>query len=152
MGDCHLFFFVDAMGAAVIRGHPVIEDLGRTAALRSVFGYSSACVPSILSGRWPEEHLHWSYFTYRGPGTGLKVPGWLRWLPPALRDRGRVRHHLSKAVARANGISGYFQMYLMPIDELHQYGHCEPRDIFSPGGVNAGTNWAEAFHCRRAVV
>ncbi|MBA3846671.1 MAG: alkaline phosphatase family protein [Planctomycetes bacterium] len=143
MSDCHLFFFVDAMGAAVIRGHPVIEDLGRTAALRSVFGYSSACVPSILSGRWPEEHLHWSYFTYRGPATGLKVPRWLRWLPPAVRDRGRVRHHLSKAVKRANGIAGYFQMYMMPIDQLHQYGHCEPRDIFQPGGMNTGGNIAD---------
>jgi hypothetical protein len=150
MADCHCFFFIDAMGAAVIRGHPVIEDLGRTAALRSVFGYSSACVPSILSGRWPEEHLHWSYFTYRGEGTGLKVPAWLRWIPPALRDRGRVRHQLSKAVKRANRIAGYFQMYMMPIDQLHQYGHCEPRDIFQPGGMNAGGNIADLIAATRA--
>jgi len=148
VSTCTIFFFIDAMGAAVVRDRPVIADLAPVRALRSVLGYSSACVPSILSGRFPEQHQHWSYFTYRGPGTGLKVPGWLQWLPSGLRDRGRVRHQLSKLVGRANGIHGYFQMYLMPIDELHQYGHCEPRDIFTPGGMNTGGNIADVLQQR----
>lgn len=148
MSRCSIFFFVDAMGAEVVRDQPVIRDLAEHfKPLRSVFGYSSACVPSILSGRYPEEHLHWNYFTYRGPGTGLKVPLWLRLLPPALRDRGRVRSKLSAPVARLNGITGYFQMYMMPVEELHQYGHCEPRDIFLPGGMNRGDNIFD--HLRR---
>jgi predicted AlkP superfamily pyrophosphatase or phosphodiesterase len=141
MSRCSIFFFIDAMGAEVVRDQPVIRDLAEHfKPLRSVFGYSSACVPSILTGRFPEEHLHWSYFTYRGPGTGLKIPLWVRLMPPALRDRGRVRSKLSKPVGRLNGITGYFQMYMMPVDELHQYGHCEPKDIFLPGGMNRGDN------------
>ena len=141
MSTCDLFFFIDACGAEVIREHPEFTDLApRWKPLRSVFGYSSACVPSIMSGLYPEEHLHWSFFTH-GPGQSLKVPGWIRWLPASLRDRGRVRGRLSPFIARANGITGYFQAYQMPFDRLGEYGHCEPRDIFKPGGLNHGTTF-----------
>ena len=150
MGSCRVFFFIDAMGAAVVRDQPVIRDLGPVfTPLRSVFGYSSACVPSILTGRLPQDHLHWSFFTYRGPGTGMKIPAWMKWLPASLRDRGRVRYQLSKAVKLANGYQGYFQMYLMPIDELHQYGTCETTDIFRPGGMNRGSNIADVLATRK---
>lgn len=147
MSRCHIFCFIDAMGTEVVRDQPAILDLAENVrSLRSVFGYSSACVPSILSGRYPEEHDHWSYFTYCGPGTGLRVPRWLRLVPSALRDRGRVRHRLSPAVAKVNGISGYFRLYMMPIEHLHHYSHCEPRDIFRPGGMNSGENIFDLLH------
>lgn len=143
MARCHLFFFIDACGAEVVRPFPSFTELApRWKPLRSVFGYSSACVPSILSGLYPEQHLHWSFFTHR-PGEGLKVPGWLRLIPGALRDRGRVRSALSRPVARKNGITGYFQLYQMPLDHLHEYGHCEPRDIFAPGGLNRGSTFID---------
>jgi predicted AlkP superfamily pyrophosphatase or phosphodiesterase len=148
MSRCHIFFFVDAMGAEVVRDQPVIRDLAEHfRPLRSVFGYSSACVPSILTGRYPEDHLHWNFFTYRGPGSGLKVPLWIRAMPAFVRDRGRVRAKLSAPLARINGITGYFQMYMMPVDQLHQYGYCEPNDIFQPGGMNQGENIFD--HLRR---
>jgi hypothetical protein len=144
MSTCHLFFFIDACGAEVVRPFPAFTDLApRWKPLRSVFGYSSACVPSILSGLYPEEHGHWSFFTRAAPGAGLQVPWWVKALPAGLRDRGRVRGRLSRPVGRANGITGYFQLYQMPLDELHRYGHCEPRDIFAPGGLNRGSTFID---------
>ena len=75
MSVCHCFFFIDAMGAAVTRDQAVIRDLAdHWKPLTSVFGYSSACVPSIMSGRWPEEHNHWSYFTHGGANPALRIP------------------------------------------------------------------------------
>ena len=139
MGTCHLFIFIDAMGAAITGKHAVMRDtLPYFRPLRSVFGYSSACVPSILTGRYPEEHGHWSYFTHTGAGQGLRMPWWVKCLPGGLRDRGRVRRHLSRAVARHNDIQGYFQLYQLPIANAGDYGHCEPRNIFTPGGINHG--------------
>lgn len=141
MGTCHLFFFIDAMGAAITGAHPEMREIApHFRALRSVLGYSSACVPSILTGRMPEDHGHWSYFTHQGEGDGLTIPGWIRAMPGALRDRGRVRSHLSRAIAKRNGIEGYFQLYQLPIAHAHNYGHCEPRNIFTPGGINNGTS------------
>lgn len=146
MSRLHLFFFIDACGAEVVRPYPSFTDLApRWKPLRSVFGYSSACVPSILAGSYPQDHLHWSFFTRAEPGKGLKIPWWIRAIPAPLRDRGRVRGRLSRHVAAANGITGYFQLYQMPLEHIHRYGHCEPRDIFAPGGLNRGTTFIDAM-------
>jgi len=143
---CHVFFFIDACGAEVVRPYPAFTDLApRWQSLRSVFGYSSACVPSILSGLYPEQHLHWSFFQRPVGRPGIAVPWWIKALPRMVRDRGRVRNQLSKAVARHNGITGYFQLYQMPLEQLHRYAHCEPRDIFSPGGLNQGTTFIDTL-------
>ncbi len=149
MSRCHLFLFLDACGYLVLKDRAPVADLGPVHQLRSVFGYSSACVPSILSGLYPEEHLHWSFFTRGGGNPGLRVPWWIKAIPAPLRDRGRVRSKLSYGIAKANRISGYFQVYQMPFDHLHRYGHCEPRDIFAPGGLNRGTTFIDDLHQRK---
>ena len=60
-----LFIFVDACGWEIIRNDPFVQRFApNRKRLSSVFGYSSACVPSILSGRWPDEHRIWCYFVY----------------------------------------------------------------------------------------
>lgn len=136
MSICHCFFFIDACGFEVLRGQDAFTCFGEARPLRSVFGYSSACVPSILSGLYPDEHLHWNFYQRCGPG--LRVPRWLHWIPGSIRDRGRVRAKLSRFVKQANNIEGYFQLYQMPLDALDQYSTCEKRNIFQPGGLNAG--------------
>src|SRR5215469_2486161 len=68
-----LFIFVDACGWEIIKGDPFAREFApNRTRLNSVFGYSSACVPSILSGRWPEEHRNWCYFVYDPPRSPFK--------------------------------------------------------------------------------
>src|SRR5262245_38005681 len=94
-----LFIFIDACGWEIIKDDPFMERIApNRRRLESVFGYSSACVPSILSGRWPVEHRNWSYFVYdpeHSPFTSLRF---LRWLPKAVTNRRIVRRWLSKLV------------------------------------------------------
>ena len=60
-----LFVFVDACGWEIIKNDRFARHLApERRKLTSVFGYSSACIPSILSGRWPNEHRNWCYFVY----------------------------------------------------------------------------------------
>jgi len=132
-----IFAFVDALGWEVLRGRRFLEDeLPWRQSVRSVLGYSSACVPSILTGRTPREHGHWSFF-YCSPGTspfrGLRP---LRVLPESITGRARVRNLLSKFVARRHGYTGYFQLYQLPFDQAHEFDYCEKRDLFEPGGVS----------------
>ncbi|MFO1406415.1 MAG: alkaline phosphatase family protein [Steroidobacteraceae bacterium] len=132
-----IFAFVDALGWEVLRGRTFLEDeLPWRQRVRSVLGYSSACVPSILTGRMPRDHGHWSFF-YCSPGTspfgGLRP---LRLLPGAITGRARVRNLLSKVVARRHGYTGYFQLYQLPFEHAHEFDYCEKRDLFSPGGVS----------------
>lgn len=58
-----LFVFIDALGWEVLRGRRFLEDeLPWRQPVRSVLGYSSACVPSILTGLAPRDHGQWSFF------------------------------------------------------------------------------------------
>jgi hypothetical protein len=51
---------VDACGWEISKDRPFLRALAPARKrLSSVFGYSSTCVPSILSGRWPDEHGNW---------------------------------------------------------------------------------------------
>ena len=92
---------MDALGWEVLRNRPFLEDeLPHRQAVRSVLGYSSACVPSILTGRQPRDHGHWSFF-YCSPETSpFRALRPLRLLPRSLTGRARVRNLLSKAVAK----------------------------------------------------
>ena len=136
-----MVIFIDALGWEVLKGRKFLEDeMPHRQKLRSVFGFSSACVPSILTGRTPREHLHWSYFFYNKETSPFRALKPLSWLPKALTERGRVRHLISRVVGRVLGFTGYFQLYNLPFKHAGLFDHCEKNDIFKPGGMNRGDN------------
>jgi hypothetical protein len=133
--------FVDACGWDVVSGRPwFMEELSHRQPVRSVFGFSSACVPSILTGRLPNENDHWSSFYYAPDHSPFRMLRHLRWLPSSIVDRGRVRRYLSKKIASAHGFTGYFQVYNLPFNVLPLFDYAERRDIFRAAGINRGTS------------
>jgi predicted AlkP superfamily pyrophosphatase or phosphodiesterase len=133
--------FIDALGWEVLRGRQFMESqLPIRRKLRSTFGFSSACVPSILSGLTPRQHRHWSFFYYSPETSPFKALKPLARLPSSLVDRGRVRNQLSKLVKRAYGFTGYFQLYNIPFEHIDLFDYCEKKDLFKPGGLNQGEN------------
>lgn len=136
-----LFVFVDACGWEIIKNDPFLQDLApQRRRLRSVFGYSSACIPSILSGRMPVEHRNWCYFVYDPKNSPFRSLRWLRWLPTALTGRRRVRRWLSKYVKMRLKFRGYFDLYNMPFKDVGLYDFTEKKSPLQPGGMNRGTN------------
>jgi hypothetical protein len=132
-----IFAFVDALGWEVLRGRRFLdEELPWRQRVRSVLGYSSACVPSILTGCTPREHGHWSFFFCSPETSPFRSLRPLRALPESITSRARVRNLLSKAVARQHGFTGYFQLYQLPFEHAHEFDYCEKRDLFSEGGVS----------------
>ena len=94
-----LFVFIDACGWEIIKENPFGSGFApNRRRLESVFGYSSACVPSILSGRWPVEHRNWSYFVYDPKHSPFQWLRPLRWLPNWLTSRRRFRRLLSRRI------------------------------------------------------
>ncbi len=136
-----LFVFIDACGWEIIREDPFARSLAPyRRRLESVFGYSSACVPSILSGRWPEEHRNWSYFVYdpqRSPFWALRP---LRWLPRSLVNRRRFRRWLSLFLKRPLKFRGYFDLYNIPFRHISLFDFTEKKSPLLPGGMNQGEN------------
>ncbi len=136
-----LFVFVDACGWEIIKDHP----FARTHAperrkLRSVFGYSSACIPSILSGRWPVEHRNWCYFVYDPPRSPFRILRHLRWLPKALTSRRFFRHRLSRLLKVHLKFRGYFDLYNIPFEHISLFDFSEKKNPLQPNGLNRGPN------------
>ena len=134
-----LFVFVDAMGWEILKDRPFLDDIIKTRVpLKTPLGYSSAAVPTILSGRVPSEHGHWSFFYYSPQTSPFRALRWLAPLPASIMERGRVRNYLSKIVKKILGYKGYFQLYNAPLKYIHLFDYCEKKDLFKPGGFNQG--------------
>ncbi|MGN6554750.1 MAG: alkaline phosphatase family protein [Verrucomicrobiota bacterium] len=136
-----LFIFVDACGWEIIRNDPFVrKNAPHRKRLSSVFGYSSACVPSILSGRWPDEHRNWCYFVFDPENSPFKSLKPLRWLPTALTSRRIFRRWLSKFVKAQLSFRGYFDLYNIPFQHISLYDFTEKKSPLQPGGMNRGPN------------
>lgn len=144
-----LFVFVDACGWEIIKDDPFARGLApHRRRLRSVFGYSSACVPSILSGRWPVETRNWCYFVYDPKHSPFRPLRWLRWLPRALTSRRMFRHRLSRLVKGWLKFRGYFDLYNIPFRHISLYDFTEKKSPLQPGGMNRGTNIFDHLRAR----
>lgn len=136
-----LFIFIDACGWEIIKSDTFVSELApHRHRLRSVFGYSSACVPSILSGRWPVDHRNWSYFVYDPVNSPFKFLRSLQWLPRALTSRRIFRRWLSRLVKRKLGFKGYFDLYNIPFEHLSLFDFSEKKSPLQPKGMNVGPN------------
>lgn len=136
-----LFIFIDACGWEIIKNDPFAAAFApNRKRLESVFGYSSTCVPSILSGRWPDEHRNWCYFVYdpvRSPFKSLRK--W-RWLPKFITSRRRFRYQLSKFIKNRLNFRGYFDLYNIPFQYISLFDFTEKKNPLQAGGMNRGGN------------
>lgn len=136
-----LFVFIDACGWEIIKNDPFARDLApHRSRLESVFGFSSACIPSILSGRWPEEHRNWCYFAYDPVHSPFRPLRWLKWLPQAITGRRIFRRWLSKLLRGPLKFQGYFDLYNIPFRHISLFDFSEKKNPLQPGGLNCGPN------------
>jgi hypothetical protein len=132
---------LDACGWEIVKNDPFAKGFApHRHRLESVFGYSSTCVPSILSGRWPVEHRNWCYFVYDPINSPFRPLRPLRWLPSALTGRRIVRRLLTKFVKRRLNFRGYFDLYNIPFKHISLYDFTEKKSPLKPGGMNQGPN------------
>ncbi|HSY16747.1 MAG TPA: alkaline phosphatase family protein [Candidatus Acidoferrales bacterium] len=136
-----LFIFIDACGWEIIKDDPFARTFApNRRRLESVFGYSSACVPSILSGRWPVEHRNWCYFVHDPKNSPFKSLRKLSWLPKFITGRRRFRRWLSKFVKSRLSFRGYFDLYNIPFKFISLFDFTEKKSPLQPGGMNFGGN------------
>lgn len=137
----HCFIFADALGWELVTRHQFMEDLlPYRSRCDTLFGYSSTCDPTILTGVLPEQHGHFSFFVkaaQTSPFTSLK-----KWsfLPQKLAGHHRIRNKVSRYMAQKLGYTGYFQLYSVPFKYLPFLEYTETKDIYEPGGIIGGQN------------
>jgi len=131
-----IFVFIDAFGWEIYQRYGFLKNLLPYAKkLETTFGFSSAADPSILTGRYPDEHTHWSSFVYDPYNSPFKPLRLLSYLPPALVNNWTVRHNLSKVIKKLYRYTGYFEMYLVPFAYLPYFDYLEKKDYYVPGGI-----------------
>lgn len=138
----NVYMFVDALGWEIVRRHHFMEsEFPFRGGVKMQFGYSSTAIPTILSGEPPARHGHFSFFYYDPQHTPFKSFRWIKYFfgaglhPRCILNRGRVRHKLSKWVAKWKGYTGYFQLYNVPFEKLRYFDYCEKYDIFAKNGL-----------------
>jgi predicted AlkP superfamily pyrophosphatase or phosphodiesterase len=138
-GELSLFVFIDAFGWELARKYPFLDDVLVTKKpLGTVFGYSSTCDPTILTGKMPRDHGHFSFFYHNPKDSPFAICRLLGLLPKFVTRRGRVRRVMSRIIRRYYGYTGYFQIYNMPFRYLPLFDYSEKRDIYQKGGINGG--------------
>lgn len=135
MSRLTLVFMIDALGFTQAESDFLPEAGIPRAPIETVLGYSSACIPSIMTGRPPAEHGHLSMYrrarngktVFGGP---VALAGRLARLTP--RGHWRMRQLIARYL-RSRGITGYFSLYDVPLDLLPQFDLCQHRNIYRPG-------------------
>jgi len=128
-----LFVFVDALGWEICEWAEAFPGLDVTRRpLETQFGYSSACLPTILSGASASEHGHWNMFYRPAERPTFRRLRWLRHLPGDLRVPNRLAGPVNRLIKRSAGLSGYFALHQLPLQRLAEFDVCEREDIFAP--------------------
>lgn len=145
-----IFIMLDACGWEIVKNSQFLQSLApNRRKLGSVFGYSSACVPSILSGNWPDENRNWCYFVYDPKNSPFKFLRPLRWLPSMLTSRRFFRRWLSKVVRWKLDFKGYFDLYNIPFRHISLYDFSEKKSPLRPRGMNRGSNIFDFLEFRK---
>ncbi len=137
-GSVHVFVLIDALGWTIVSKLDFLDDLLRyRQPLRTILGYSSGAIPTILTGRRPAEHRHWNLFYYDPAGSPFRWLRYFRFLPESLLDNRLARRFLREVGSRLLGLGPLFDV-CMPPRLLPWFNWIEKRNIYDPGGIAGG--------------
>lgn len=133
-----IFVLIDALGWVFVEDRDFLSDLlPHRRPLRTVLGYSSGAIPSILTGRLPAEHGHWNLFYYDPAHSPF---GWLKYLafiPDRLLNHRVTRRLLTELGRRVLGLGPLFEV-CVSTRLLPWFNWTEKRNIYAPGGIVGG--------------
>lgn len=129
-----LILLIDALGYAQAGERSFLACLDRPRVpVRSVLGYSSAALPTLMSGLYPEEHGHLAMYRRAGRDGVFRGPSrWFRPLSGLTSRHWTLRRWVARSLERG-GVTGYFSLYDVPLSLLAEFDLCQRRDIFAPG-------------------
>jgi predicted AlkP superfamily pyrophosphatase or phosphodiesterase len=130
-----LFVLIDALGWEYVESTGFLADLlSYRKALRTVLGFSSGAIPSILTGLPPARHGHWNLFYYDPQHSPFR---WLRhflFLPPHVLEHRITGKILKELGRRVLGMGPLFECCVSP-RLLPWFNWVEKGNIYSRGGI-----------------
>jgi len=128
---------IDALGWEYIKNRDFLKHLlPNQKKLSTILGFSCSAIPSILSGKYPDEHGQWNLYYYSPKTSPFR---WTKGIPLlrngfAERVMRKIIEEASKKISRSDG---YFETYLVPLPLLNLFDISEKRNIYKEGGLNS---------------
>jgi predicted AlkP superfamily pyrophosphatase or phosphodiesterase len=136
----HVFVLIDAFGWELAQRLGFLADvLPYRASLKTVLGYSSGAIPTMLTGKSPAEHGHWNLFYYDPAGSPFR---WLRrflFMPDRILDHRVTRKALKELGRRVLGLGPLFDCCVPP-RLLPWFNWTEKRNIYAPRGISGAAS------------
>ena len=130
-----VFVLIDALGWSYLENREFLDDLlPHRQPLRTVLGFSSGAIPSILTGLTPAQNGHWNLFYLDPENSPFR---WLRYflfLPDFLLDTRVTRKLLKEMGRRLLGLGPLFECSVSP-RLLPWFNYVEKRNIYAAGGI-----------------
>lgn len=145
-GQLHIFVLIDALGAACRPAQRFLtQELPHRQALKTVLGFSSGAVPTILTGQPPATTGHWNLFYLDPEGSPFKWMRWINFVPPAAVNHRVSRKLLTEAGRRLLGLGPLFDCAVPP-RQLRWFNWVEKRNIYQPGGIGGAASIFDRLH------
>ncbi len=130
-----VFVLIDALGWKYLEGQTFLSDfLPYRQPLRTVLGFSSGAIPSILTGRMPSGHGHWNLFYYDPQGSPFKWLKYFQFLPDPLLDNRVSRKIIKELGRRVFGLGPLFECCVSP-RLMPYFNWVEKKNIYDRGGI-----------------
>jgi hypothetical protein len=130
-----IFTLIDALGWKFLEGQEFLSDLlPYRRPIKTVLGFSSGAIPTILTGLPPAEHGHWNLYYYDPKGSPFR---WLRrfgFLPESLMNQRVTRKLMKEMGRRLLGLGRNFDCCVSP-RLLPYFNWVEKRNIYEPYGI-----------------
>jgi predicted AlkP superfamily pyrophosphatase or phosphodiesterase len=128
---------IDALGWEVVRMHEFCKGiLPFQTPAETVLGYSSAAIPSLLTGEPPSEHGIWSMYRHDPEGSPFRSLRFLPRLPFSVECR--IRNVLKRRLDRKGLARAYYDLYLIPPRILSRFDLAQKGDPYSADGLENG--------------
>jgi len=132
----HVFVLIDALGWLILEGQDFLQDLlPFRRPLRTVLGFSSGAIPTILTGVPPAQNGHWNLFYYDPQGSPFRWMKYLRFLPERALDHRVTRKLLKELGRRVLGLGSQFECAVSP-RLMPWFNWLEKKSIYERGGVS----------------
>ena len=130
-----IFVLIDALGWEYIKNRDFLNDLlPYRRPLRTVLGFSSGAIPTILTGAWPSTTGHWNLFYYDPKGSPFRWLKYFRFVPDRLMNC-RVTTKLLKEMGRhLLGLGPLFECCVSP-SLLRWFNWVEKKNIYGSRAI-----------------
>ena len=130
-----IFVLIDALGWCYLEGKDFLNDaLPYRRGLRTILGFSSGAIPTILTGTSPVEHGHWNLFYYDPKKSPFKWVRYFHFLPERILDSRIARKLIKEIGRRFLGLGPLFECCVSP-RLLHYFNWVERRNIYDRRGI-----------------